>query len=381
MKTINSLRLIISLIAFAAFMLVLKSCKKSDDGTVNSQSSEAARAAAIKAVTERYGNVSAGIIYKVNKEAKELFYRNASGNMISLNSISPTSSGVAAPCTFNCSNTTNPANLYLVYSVSFVQRTYLCESIADKSRLTANWVISVPFTPLTSFGGNISTGNIKVTSPSSAVVNYNNNAITIRNLGADPACSANSLYEIVYSALGVPNSYFGSGMLIDVSLNLYNNCSIVGNLVATGYLSAPDLSLVAHQPCNRVEKVWINPGSGTNPATAAGDYILCTNPSGFTPIDNHQLEYRKKTSATSSQWGDQTGAAAIVRNGVPVGTSTPSPTINPYTGVSNLVSMTNGSGTWLVRYRNVKTSVCNVITPLGALWSPPYYWVVEVWTL
>ena len=190
MKTINSLRLIISLFAFAAFMLVLKSCKKSDDGKVNSQNAEAARSAAIKAVTERYGNVSAGIIYKVNKEAKELFYRNASGNMVSLNSISPTSSGVAAPCTFNCSNTTNPANLHLVYSVSYVQRTYLCESTSSKSRLTANWIISVPFTPLTSFGGNTSTGNIKVTSPSSVVVNYNNNPISsIRNLGADPARS------------------------------------------------------------------------------------------------------------------------------------------------------------------------------------------------
>ena len=76
MKTINSLRLILSLIALTAFMLVLKSCKKDDSSTINNEA-EASRVAAIKATKVRYGNISAEVIYKVNKDAEELFYRDA----------------------------------------------------------------------------------------------------------------------------------------------------------------------------------------------------------------------------------------------------------------------------------------------------------------
>jgi hypothetical protein len=393
MKTTKSIRFIATLMAMAAFMLVIKSCKKVDnDGTINTKEAEAAKAAAIKAVKAQYGDISAGIVYNVNKVADELFYKNAEGEMVSLYATAATHSNGGAdisgtkPCGYNCSNTINPADLNLVYTLKYVQRLYMCES-NTKSSLKANWVISVPFTPLASFNGVNSVGNVKITSPTGVVLTLTNpplNLIKIVKLGADPACSANSLYEINYTVSPIDNSYFGTGMLIDCSLNLYNDCTLVGNLVTTGFVRSPDFSLSAQTPCGRVDKVYINTGS---PASAAGNYIICSYPSGFTPIDQHQLEYRKVVSPTGSlQWDNQIdifGVSSPVRWGRPVGTAADNPVISPTGGVSYLTLMTPGSGTWLVRYRNVKVNVCNVISPAspGGYWGNPYNWVIEVWPL
>ncbi len=294
-------------------------------------------------------------------------------------------------CNYNCSNTNNPADLHLVYTLSYVQRNYLCEG-STYSDLYANWVISVPFTPLTTFGGNSSSGTIKVTSPSSSVSTLSTNSINIRSLGTDPYCPANTLYEITYNISSWANTYFGSGMNIEASLSLYNNCSLVGNLVSTGYVAAPDINLVADQPCYRIDKIYVTPNNGpSNCATITGNYNICFYPSGFTPIDYHQVEYRLVNNGSGSlQWADQTSS---VHWGEPTGTNTEVTTLSPYTGTSDLVLMVPSSGTWLVRYRNVKTSYCDLIydgtnsnpspgpVNAGGDWGFASLWVTEVWPL
>ncbi|MBK6379906.1 MAG: hypothetical protein IPF72_09330 [Chitinophagaceae bacterium] len=302
MKTINSIRLILSLFAIAVFILFLNSCKKTNIDMPANQNAEDARAAAIKAIKDKYGNISAGVIINVNRDPKDLFYRNAiTGNMVKIDK----SSNNNIVCNYNCGNTSNPADLHLVYTLSYIQRNYMCEA-STKSDLNVSWTISVPFTPLTTYGLNSSTGTLKVTDPFSTLHTYNNLAITIRTIGADPDCSQNTLYEIKFTASSIPDSYFGSGMTMDASLNLYNNCSIVGNLINTGDVGAADLFLQAELPCYRVDKVWINPpGGGTSYATAFGNYNICSYPSGFALIDNHQLEYRQVTSGSSLEWDDQ----------------------------------------------------------------------------
>ena len=374
MKTLNKSKLI--LLLFAAFILLLNSCKKTNIDVPATQNAADAKAAILKAVKERYGNTT-GIIVNVNKDPEDLFYRNvATGNMVKIDK-SNTSNAL---CNYNCSNTTNPANLHLVYTLNYIQRNYLCESSGANSDLNVSWTISVPFTPLTTFGLNTSTGTLKVTDPGATLHTYSGLAITIRTIGADPGCGANTLYEIRYKAVQVPDSYFGAGMTMDASLSLYNNCALVGNLITTGDVSAADAYTQAHLPCYRVDKLYVNPpGGGTSYATVAGGYILCTNPSGFSTIDYHQLEYRLVTSGSSLEWVDQSSS---VYWGVPVGSGSPSATINPSTGVSNLLQMTASSGTWLVRYRNVKTNVCGVIgSSPGADWGNHFYWFVEVWTI
>ena len=46
-----------------------------------------------------------------------------------------------------------------------------------------------------------------------------------------------------------------------------------------------------------------------------------------------------------------------------------------------ILHITVNSGTWLVRYRNVKTSVCNIINPTGPTngdWGNSALWISEV---
>ncbi|HAO46796.1 MAG TPA: hypothetical protein PLP81_07425 [Saprospiraceae bacterium] len=367
------------LIAIAAFTMFIYSCKKADlkpPETTPAAASDA-KARIVQAIKARYGNISAGYIVNINKEATESFYRNTAGLMVRFQK-NKSVTGNNIVCNYNCSNTSNPADLHLVYTLSYVQRNYKCENI-DKSDLNVSWTISVPFTPLTTFGFNTSTGTLKVTDPGSTLHTYSNLTIAIRTIGADPYCSANTLYEITYKAEQIPDSYFGSGMLIDAALNLYNNCSIVGNLINTGDVAAPDISLYGDLPCYRVEKVWINPpGGGTSYATAGGCYNLCSNPGGFTSIDNHQLEYRKVTSGSSFAWDDQSSTIYWGKNTT---YNANLPNLGPYQ-VSNLENMVSGD-TWLVRYRNVKNSICDIIDTNnpGANWGNQFFWIVEIWPL
>ncbi len=379
-----------ALIAIAALTMLTYSCKKADFRPPENRTAITAAdaiAKTIAATKARYGNVSAGILVNINKDPKDLYYRNVNSSMIKLKKAN-TSSVV---CNYNCNNTSNPNDLHLVYTLSYIQRNYICESFSDKSDLNVSWTISVPFTPLTTFGSNTSTGMLKVTDPGSTLHTYSNLAITIRTIGADPNCSANTLYEIKYKAAQIPDSYFGSGMTMDASLNLYNNCALVGNLITTGDVTAADAFLQAELPCYRIDRAYVNPpGGGTSYSTITGGYALCTNPSGFTAIDKHQVEYRLVNNSSGSlQWTDQT---SVVYWGETVFTNTYVETVGPY-GVIDLANMTSSSGTWLVRYRNIKTSNCDEIydgtnsnpspgpANAGGDWGNSAFWFTEVWVL
>jgi hypothetical protein len=80
------------------------------------------------------------------------------------------------------------------------------------------------------------------------------------------------------------------------------------------------------------------------------------------------------------KWDDQ---SSTVFWGELSTTSTPSPTMTPG-GVLNLVYMTSGSGLWLIRFRNVKTSTCGTINPTGpanGTWPDPSLWMTQQWNL
>ena len=349
------------------FSFLLKGCKKAGDETNLNTDSEA-KAAAIKAVIAQYGNVSKAIIFPMDKTAEDLFYKDNQGNMVQFNNAN--SSSAVPSCTFNCSNTTDPNNLIQTYTLKYVQRNYICET-NDKSDLMANWRISVPYTPLLASPGNpanLSYGRIRITGGGSTATSANITGITIRSAGPDATCTGHNLYDITYTFKSIANSYF-TNIFLEASLYLYNDCSLVGNLVQTGYVSGPiapnqTSENLYNVPCERTDKVWINPGNAGNPATALGCYTICWYPSpNFTPVTNQQVQWRKKTSTTSNHWDDQT---SVVNSPAPM---------NPYTGLINLIPMYNGSGTWVVRYRN---RAADCLSP-NANWTGVY--VTEIWSL
>lgn len=397
MKTINSIKLLLSVFAVVSFMLVLKSCKKADIAPPdNIKTAEATRAAALQAIKAQYGNVSAGIVFNVNKTADELFYKNTAGKMVSL--YAGSNNVVAAPCLYNCNNTTNPANLRIVTTLDYVQRFYICESGSSpaKSKVSVKWTVSAPFTitNVTPDGALNTFGKVKFTpSGGPAVIltaTANDPGFVYTNLGTDPACSMNTLYSVTYYFEDVDDANFASGTQLDALLSLSNDCALIGNLLSTGYVSGPTFNQNAYLPCNRIDKVYVVPAPpppGAQYATATGNYALCSPPSGFALIDLHQLEYRKVVSTTGSlKWDDQFdifGTPSPVYWGQ---TIPPSPVLSPTmppSSVLNLLNMLNGSGTWLVRYRNVKTGSCNVVSPStpNGNWGNPALWVTEVWSL
>lgn len=388
MNTIIKLRYIIPLIAIVAFTLFLKSCKKTDINVPIDKTVEDTRATAIKAIKAKYGDVSAGYIVNVNKTADEIFYRNAAGKMVSLYGNSYNNQPNNIVCIYNCNNTSNPANLRIVYTLDYVQRFYLCESSGSpaKSTVSVKWTVSVPFTITdeTPDGVLNTFGKVKFTPSSGPAVILTATAgdpgFTYTSLGTDPNCGVNTLYSVTYYFNGVDNSNFASGTQLDALLSLSNDCALIGYLSATSYVSAPSFNQNAYLPCNRIEKAYVNPNTGpSNCATVAGNYVICSYPGGsFTPIDYHQVEYRAVTHSTSRAWGDQN---QTVYYGIIPGTSTPSAILNPSTGVLNLVNMLPSSGLWLVRYRNVNTTTCGVISGPGGTWPNTALWILELWNL
>ncbi len=398
MKRIISIKPILAIVTILLFAIVFKSCKKVDNNKINNQS-ETLKEAAIQSVKKQYGDVSAGIVFKVDKQADLYFYKNATGNMVNLYGENSVKADAPAPpppyCLYNCNNTSNPANLHIVYTLDYVQRFYLCESSSttpNKSKVSVKWTVSVPFLltdgvkgvqPIANLNFNDASGG-NLLSLSSLIYTY---PLTpggqpgIQYLGPDPACPTNSnLYEINYMFENIDDFYFNAGNQITASLSLPNDCSLVGYLVATGNVAAPAFSQDAYLPCNRIDKVYANPFN----TYVLGNNAGCTQPNGWSYPDFHQLEYRQVT-ATSLKWADQTGS---IYWGTSLGGNY-SATFTPFTGII-LTFIQPGSGDWLIRYRNVKTGTCGVIfntfgnnsgsqTPLaGGNWGNPALWVTDV---
>ena len=406
MKTKTFPRLLIALVTIALFAVVLKSCKKVDKNAANTNEA-AAKEAVQKAIQKEYGNVSAGIIIPVNKAADEYFYRDASGQMTSLYGNLTSRTGINGPslCKANCNTTSNPADLRIIYTLDYVQRFYECESNGDKSTVTVKWTVSVPFQIGYTIGNvpPLHYGNVRFKNSSGTVINTltaTNGQVASTMIGADPSCPTwNNLWEVTYKFTQVTNGNFASGNTIEASVSLENDCALVGNVVLSGYVSAPAFSQNAYLPCNRIDKMYVYstiqlPGPN---ATALGNYqFTCPYPTtdGFVPIDFHQLEYRRVNATNGSlKWDDQINGSPASQNaiywGVPTSTSTSNPTITGGGGF-NLTAMTPGTGKWLVRYRNVKTSTCNTFLnssgsnssspdpQAGAVWGNTALWVTEV---
>jgi hypothetical protein len=382
MKTIIKLRFILSIIIIAAFMLVLKSCKKVDSNANNNTG--AAKADLIKAIKEKYGDVSAGIVYNINKPASEYFYKDANGQPVSLygagNNKPGGANGPNSPtsCTYDCSNAPKASLLTITYTLDYAERFYICES-GDKSNVNVKWTVSVPFAIYNIVAGNqVSAGYVQFTDPSNATTTFTApyTDMTITYIGVTPGCSTNSTYEVTYKVTNVPNSNFASGTTIAAAIDLANDCSLVGHWVSSGYISAPTFSQDGYLPCNRIDKVFINPPSIR--ALGNGSISLtCTHPSNFIYVDYHQLEYRQVNGSTHN-WDDQTSTPHW---GTPSGGGSTVPNFSPFDYVT-LSSIGSGSGWWLVRYRNVKTGTCGIIDPSGppnGFWPNPALWVTEAW--
>jgi hypothetical protein len=371
--------LVIFILASIGSIAILNSCKKIKNNA-DQESSEQKLAASIKALKDKYGSISAPEIYPVDKIA-DGFYINQNGQEISLQK---QHSGIqsAQSCSFDCNTASDPSDLDLTYTLSYVQRFFYCGNTTG-GEVRANWDISVPYTILAQNPNNPlqkSRGRMRIKSPTGAVLvsNINLQPISITANGPDPNCGSNQLFTITYSWAGVPDSYFANGNKLECSLFSYNDC----DLTANNYLTSWELAYVFQgvatysQPCSRIDKLWINNSYGNTPnecATAGGAYLLCPSyPFGFVPTTSQQVEYRVKTNPSSNNWLNQDDNQSPIKNGniAPVGGT--SPTVSACCGVLNLTGIYQGGDPlglgWLVRYRNIHAG-CQI----GAQWVSGSY--------
>lgn len=371
-KTSN---LLISLTVISIFTVAVNSCKK-EKKTATDENVNDKRYLAIEAVKKEFGNVGRSYVYSVNKNAKTMYYRNSAGQLTEI--IKYANRIGAADCTHDCSNTSDPNDLVTHYTLQYIQRNFECGS-ATLSSLYAKWLISVPYTPLLTDptnSSNHSYGVIKMHPfGGSPTTSGNITDMTIRSIGADPNCGSNNLYEITYKFNLSDNLIFGD--FAEASLNLYNDCRLVGNLQATGFVTGnpipndPDETTYL-SPCERVDKVWVNPGTGSSDASALGSYSICSSfPSGFIATTYQQVQWRLVTNGSSYHWDDQTSTVQAL----PSGGGTPY-LFSASAGFATLTGMHSGNGTWLVRYRNREPSYgCGNHADVWTIY------VTEIWPL
>jgi hypothetical protein len=385
MKKIINLKPILAIVVIAIFAITFKSCKKADTEAAIAEKTELTRLDIIKKIKEQYGDVSRSVIIPINKNAEEIQYKDLTSKkmikFLSTPSAAP-SGGTLRPCTsccYNCGNATSASQLNISSTLKSIQRTYYVQTNANgyKNDIIVNLELSLPFTPLNADPNNpanLSSGGILITPPvGPSQVNGNITPVAISFMGSDPACSANNLYKISFTWSWVINDInFTNGYQIDVALNLYNNCPLVGNFVSFGGLTSTLAGMMA--PCDRTDNVWTNTGGPNNCIIAAANYITVTPPTGWATPDLQQLEYRAINNSSYVAWEAQN--SPIYYGQVPFGTPGYTATFSSFSGFVELRNMIPGSGSWIVRFRNIKSPTCNLIgsntVPPPGPYSPPY---------
>ena len=375
------LKFVWAIIFVAGAVIIFNGCKKTDH-SANNKEAEDTRAKAIKATIERYGHVTAPIIFQPRQPASTISYKDANGNLIMYGGSQY--GRTAATCgQYTCNTTSDPNDLYTEFTLEYIKWYYSCGVGHD---LTAIWKVSVPYTLQLQSGSNYSYGNIRIKSGGTVILtsgNLGQGNMAITNLGSDPNCSANTLYDVRYTWDNVADTYFPDNS-IEASFTIYNDCAITNNNTIVGYTfgaTYTNQNDIFTHPCDRTDQAWINPNTGYNNCTTiVGAYVSCTPPFGFIGTTQHQVEYRAVDNNSSDIWDDQTSS---VKLGIVSGSGnpgTPSATMYSCCDVLDLRDMLPNSGKWLVRYRNIYSTVCTFISG-----TPPQNWggnyVTELWNL
>jgi hypothetical protein len=382
-KILNALLIAVGIVAFGIF---LHSCKKTDKAG-NLITQDDGTAAVIKATEARYGKSSAPIVYPVNTVA-DFLITDKDGNEVIVRKKRDINGRVLTSCSnMNCAQAEgigDPSGLQPDYTLNNAE-VYAGCGTANGTTVKVTWDLSVPYTVYATSGALTSKGRIRFLNSTGTVL-YSNIAITpitVTALGADPNCSAHLKFRVTYSLSNVLDSYLGNNNRMECALLIYTNCSFFPTVITawTPTITFPASSTYA-LPCNRIDKLWYNPSTGTavtQCATVAGAYVTCpAPPANFVRTTSQQVEYRKVTNTTDLAWTAQT---STVNNGTlpPVSGNTISATVSSCCGVLYFKQIVQGAWAngWLIRYRNVYTG-CAVITPAGATWPAGSY-TTEYW--
>ena len=324
MKTITSFKIIFSIIAFAAFLLVLDSCKKIDTRQ-NISTDDAAAIAKIKQDVARQMEKVGGIpqIFPVNQKV-ETRWIDKNRNFVTREQI------------LN-NNFTSACDYYLPISCNLLQysRVYRCAGsgaggpgyfLQFEYELSWNTNI-VPTDPYS----NYTTGYIRVVSDATSSVVHTldldatNSTVQITEVGADPNNSGYYIFKVVFTTPnpvydGYINGDINGTYTIKVGAQFVTDCNSGGDpyslwivpVTAFGYTSAS-----GNDPCKRNEKAWFGwnaGGSYANRLTITGYDATSPPPScgygsTFVRPDLQQVQYSLDGGANWSDFINDVTAA------------------------------------------------------------------------
>jgi hypothetical protein len=386
-KFFNALAFFVGIVTVVA---IIHSCKKTDTSlSVNTEKEQIE--AVKKATVARYGNSSAPLVYPINTIADQMVVDN-NGNEVVVRKIRNNAARTLACSSYDCAiaeaNGLDPSGFETTYTLTSAE-VYAGCGTANGTKVTVTWNVSVPYTLLATNGTFTSKGRLRFVNSAGTVLfsTVSITPITITALGADPTCGNNKLFRVTYSLSNVLDSYLGNNNKMECGLFVYTNCSLVPTNIAawTQAIVFPTNSTFA-LPCNRIDKLWFNPSTGTavnQCASVAGAYLTCpAPPANFVRTTSQQVEYRKRVVA-SYDWNAQPIATSPVINGVvpPVATGAKSATVSSCCGVLFLKDMVQGASTlgWLVRYRNRNTGCATAYLVTDPLYSTSP-WVLGTYT-
>ncbi|RZL14026.1 MAG: hypothetical protein EOO89_16670 [Pedobacter sp.] len=206
-------------------------------------------------------------------------------------------------------------------------------------KITAVWKVISPFT-VNSTGNsgrfrikNLSGARIYPTTTTPSYVNVT--PVTVTSLPTDPAYPTSYVYELEYTSGFIPQTYFDNGYILE-------NLGVINT--ECGYKAIEPQSIfglfigdVEILPCDRVDKVYINPGIQ---AIAGSDVGAACYVSGYTHANRHEVQYRP---AGTSTWTTITFPIAV-----------------PYINYFDAWMVSLPSGNLEFRYRNQMASpACN----------------------
>lgn len=361
------------MVAIISMATIFNACKKQDikseEASVNADKATIEK---VKAAIVANGQL-VSVTIPVNEKASDVYFSDAENNRIDMRTLANNvQTNRVSVCDYQYDGNGDPiddmfpANFNL-NSTGFI---YDCGSGTNNYRVSFEWGLAVHHSILehNNFGAGGSAirsrYTLKVKNSSGTIIaTYTNNYLLsadIHDLGDWTTDPTRTLYQI-NASINVPTSVFTAGVTYETTLTLATDCNLTPQLSAVH--TTTSISSLNSQPCKRTDKVWINPNSGAGGVlTAAGTFVVCTPPPGYTVTPNHQLQYRLKTSGvTVDSWDAQSSTIYP--------SSTTFYNFGTYTGVINLPGTPLGSGTWLVRYRN--NNSCNPTAP----------WIVEKWAL
>jgi hypothetical protein len=201
----------------------------------------------------------------------DAYYGDGEGNRID-----PRSRGDNPRASYYCADPSDPdINPYVTFDSIKIKYSCDADPAYDGYSFTVTWTMSTSFNLVRTSPFNnswTSRGRLRLRdgTPTPVYSNNNINPVTIQTLGPDANNPGHTLFRVSYTLRDVPRSTYDTATKIENYALIYTDCSDYPSLAVPISTASTVFSDVSTQPCNRVDRIYINPPSSTNYGSISG---------------------------------------------------------------------------------------------------------------